>query len=115
MFNFIKNTWNNNQLYGHCLTTLPAKLWAFSSSEKLVTYTKPDSGTAERFFLIFEKYIHTNRFTLGTNITLGTNVLIFKYSELALRRVVGTALTAGSCLTLAPLGFAIKAIQTTFN
>jgi hypothetical protein len=111
MLNFIQKTWNDPSLYGHCLTSLPNKLWSFSTSDNLATYTKPDPGTAERVFYIFEKYIKTNE----NGITAGTNSLIFSYSELLLRRVVGTFLTVGASLTLAPLGFAIKIIQKGFS
>lgn len=43
---FISKIWND----GHYLTTLPSVMWDFATSDKLVTYTKPDPGTAESFF-----------------------------------------------------------------
>jgi predicted transposase YbfD/YdcC len=52
-----------------------------AASDKLVTYTKPDPGTAERFFLIFEKYTRTEKYPNGAikRIEAGTNSLLFKY------------------------------------
>lgn len=115
MLDCIKKIWNDDTLYGHCLTTLPSAMWNFATSDKLVTYTTPDPGTAERFFLIFEKYTRTERYPSGDIRTeCGTNSLLFKYSEIGFRIIVGTLLTAGATITAAPLGFAIKIIQNTF-
>ena len=110
----IEKIWNDDTLYGHCLTALPNKMLNFATSNKLLTYTKPDSGTAERFFLIFEKYTRTEKYPNGAIITKGTNSLLFKYSEISFRRIVGCLLAAGATITAAPLGFAIKIIQNTF-
>lgn len=117
MLDGIKKIWNNDTLYGHTLTTLPNKLWNFSTSDKLVTYTQPDPGTARRIFLIFEGYICTEKYPNGTikRTQIGTNSLLLKYSEIGIRRIGGTFLTAGAAITAAPLGFAIKVIQNTFH
>lgn len=116
MLDCIKKIWNDDTLYGHCLTTLPNTMWNFATSDKLVTYTKPDPGSAERVFLIFEKYTRTEKYPNGAikRTEAGTNSLLFKYSEIGFRRIVGTLLTAGATITAAPLGFAIKIIQNTF-
>jgi hypothetical protein len=104
--------WNNSNLYGHCLTSLPGQFWNFATSDDLVTYAKPDPNTAKRVFLIFEEY--TKTFADGSYV-FGTNCLMFTYSELCFRRIVGTLLTGATSLTLAPLGFAIKVIHNTFS
>jgi hypothetical protein len=107
-------TWNNDRLYGHTLTSLPGKLWRFSTSEKLVTYIKPEPGTSKTFLLIFERSTKIERYPSGQIKKMDTRVrfnsLLFKYTEIGFRRVVGTCLTAGACVTAAPLGFAIKNI-----
>lgn len=116
MLGCIKKIWNDDTLYGHSLTTLPETMWKFATSEKLVTYTKPDPGTAERVFLIFEKYKSTESHPNGVlkAAEYGTNSLLLKYSEIGFRRIVGFLLMAGATITVAPLGFAIKIIQNTF-
>lgn len=116
MLNYINKIWNDDSLYGHCLTSLPSKMWDFANPDTLFTYTIPDPGTAERVFFIFEKYISTTTWANGNphHICLGTNILLFKYSELGFRKITGMILSAGAMLTVAPIGFAIKTIQNTF-
>ncbi len=105
--------WNDRSLYGDRLTRFPGKLWHFTCSSKLYSYTKPDPGTAQRYLLIFEKYLITKRDSNGNyaGAQMGTNSLLFKYSEMGLRKVIGASLTAGALLTAAPLGFAIKIVH----
>src|ERR1700733_2813452 len=110
MLNCIQQIWNDKSLYGHCLTSLPGVILKFATSDKLVTYTTPDAGTAKRVWLIFEEYTKTEVLSngRGKRIQFGTNSLLFKYAEIGIRRVVGTCLTIGAGITAAPLGFAVK-------
>ena len=118
MLDYINQVSNNASLYGHCLTSLPSALWSFATSDKLVTpYTEPDPGSARRIFFIYEMYTKTEYYPSGAfkGSHGGTNILLFKYTELFFRRVVGTCLAPAVSITLAPIGFAIKIIHDTFK
>jgi len=116
MLDSIKQVWNDKTLYGHCLTSLPGKIWSFTNSGRLITYTNLDPGTAKRYWLIFEKGTKTERYASGGTRTTETviNFLVLKYAEIAFRAIVGGSLAAGAGVTVAPIGFAIKIIHKGF-
>jgi fatty acid desaturase len=113
MLDSIKQIWNDETLYGHCLTSLPGKIWRFTNSGRLITYTNLDIGSAKRYWLIFEKGTKTERYASGKTKSNETviNFLVLKYAEIALRAIVGGSLAS---VTAAPLGFAIKIIHKGF-
>jgi hypothetical protein len=116
MLDSIKQIWNDETLYGHCLTSLPGKIWRFTNSGRLITYTNLDIGSAKRYWLIFEKGTKTDRYASGKIHTSETvmNALPFKYAEIAFRAIVGGSLAVGASVTAAPIGFAIKLIHKGF-
>jgi hypothetical protein len=113
MCNSLGRIWNDRTLLGNFLTELPTKLWSFTTSDKLYTYTQPDPGTARKVYCIFEEYVKTNHRPNGTveNVRVGSNILPLKYLESGLRKLCGFLSTATISLTAAPIGFALKVIN----
>jgi|GEM_PF-2246012 len=104
---------NDNRLYGHCLTSLPNKIWDVFTAGNLIFYQTPDSGTARREHCVFEHYGRVIERWPNGNIKkeeFATNFLPAKYMELSFRWITGSAFTACLYTTAAPLGFAIKLI-----
>ncbi len=117
----INQIWNNDQLYGHCFTSLPKKLWDFTTSNELFLYHHCNPAQARRVFWIVEEYREEKeeRWPNGNlkqfEIVHGSNILPFKYLELAFRRLGGAFFYGCVLLTIAPIGFAIKLIHQLGN
>lgn len=106
----MQSIWNDETLYGHFLTVVPNQLWSFATSEDLLFYTKPDPGTAQRVYLIFEKFSVTKRWSNGMpkSFYAATNILPAKYIELGVRRIGGGFLAICTSVLVLPLSLPLK-------
>jgi len=108
MSNFITQIWNDQNLYGHCLTKLPNQLWnATISSDNFWSFTPSDHDIVHASqFPFFPNHTAIRTYPNGNirKITFANRCMFLEYIELGCRSVIGTCLTVVVSLPAAPLG-----------